>query len=210
MNVACCINIRSVLLQLMSQKYASYLENVFDLFPALKQVQKTDSSIFEKIELHELMNKGYMNFIATRKELHRLSVLIEKYAVGNKVPLIASFEEEAKFKYAEKRYLKIMRQLPYTWVIGNFKNPFLAQQFPENAETISCNGTNLGIVWVVITKGPAGPMGLVAEELADGKFKGFFSISPGIIRESINQINRTLKVNLDVTKKFDLDEIRKS
>lgn len=194
----------------MSQKYASYLENVYDAFPALKEVQKTDSNQFVKMELHELTKKGYMNFVATRKELYRLSVLIEKYAVGNKVPLIASFEEEGKFKYAEKRYLKIMRQLPYTWVIGNFKNPFLAQQFPDNAKTISCNGTNLGIVWVVITKGPAGPMGLVAEELADNKFKGFFSISPGIIRESIKLINQTLKINLDVTQKFDLDQISES
>jgi hypothetical protein len=194
----------------MSQKYASYLDNVFDAFPALKEVRKIDSSLFEKMELKELLNKGYMNFIASRKELYRLSVLIEKYAVEKQVPLVASFEEEGKFKYAKDRYLKIMRKIPYTWVIGNFNNPFLSQHFPENAETISCNGTNLGVVWVVITKGPAGPMGLVAEELADDKFKGFFSISPGIVIESINQINRTLKVELDVTKKFDLDKIRKS
>ena len=194
----------------MSQKYASYLENVYDKFPALKQIVKIDSSNFLQMELKELLNKGYMNYVATRKELYRLSVLIEKYAVKNQVPLIASFEEEGRFKYAEDRYLKIMRKIPYTWVIGNFKNPFLAQHFPENAKTISCNGTNLGIVWVVITKGPAGPMGLVAEELADGKFKGFFSISPAIIKESIDLINKTLKVNLDVTKEFDVDQIRKS
>ena len=119
--IARCINIQNHKLQSMSQKYASYLENVYDAFPALKEVQKTDSNLFLKMELHELMKKGYMNFVASRKELYRLSVLIEKYAVGNKVPLIASFEEEGKFKYAEKRYLKIMRQLPYTWVIGNFQ-----------------------------------------------------------------------------------------
>ncbi len=185
------------------QKYESYLENVYDKFPALKQIIKIDSNQFLQMELDELLNKGYMNFIASRKELYRLSVLIEKYAVEKQVPLVASFEEEGKFKYAKDRYLKIMRRIPYTWVIGNFNNPFLSQHFPENAETISCNGTNLGVVWVVITKGPAGPMGLVAEELADDKFKGFFSISPNIVIESINQINRTLKVELDVTKKFD-------
>jgi hypothetical protein len=187
----------------MSQKYSSYLENVYDKFPALKQVPKIDPSKFLQMEAKELLNKGFMNFIANRKELYRLSVLIEKYAIENKTPLIASFEEEGQFKYAEERYLKIMKKIPYTWVIGNFLNPFLAQHFPENAKTISCNGTNLGIVWVVITKGPAGPMGLVAEELADGKFKGFFSVSPAIIKEAINLINQTLKVNLDVTKDFD-------
>ena len=53
-------------------------------------------------------------------------------------------------------------------------------------------------------------MGLVAEEIEDGKFKGFFSISPGIVKESISLINQTLKVNLDVTKKLDLEKIHKS
>ena len=188
----------------MALKYASYVENVFQKFPALKEVSKTDSSKFEKMEHKELLNKGYMNFVATRKELYKLSVLIEKYAIENKVPLLASFETEGKFKYAEKRYLKIMNKLPKVWVIGDFNNPFLAQGFPKNAQTISCNGTNLDIVWVVITKGPAGPMGLVAEELADGNFKGFFSVSPKIIEESIDLINTTLKRDIDVTENFEV------
>ena len=183
----------------MGQIYASYLENVYQKFSALKAVPKVDSISFKDMELKELLNKGYMNFVATRKELYRLSVLIEKYAVQNNVPLLASFEKEGKFKYAEKRYLKIMQKVPKVWVIADFNNPFLAQHFPETAQTISCNGTNLNIVWVVITKGPAGPMGLVAEELADGRFKGFFSVSPKIIQEAINLINYTLKRKIDVT-----------
>ena len=185
----------------MALEYASYLENVFQKFPALKELSKTDSSKFERMELKDLLNRGYMNFVATRKQLYRLSVLIEKYAVNNNMPLIASFENEGRYKYAEKRYMKIIKKLPMTWIIGNFNNPFLAQEFPKNAKTISCIGTNLGIVWVVITKGPAGPMGLVAEELADGTFKGFFSVSPHIVKEAIDVINTTLKVKLDVTKK---------
>ena len=184
----------------MSQKYASYLENVFDSFEQIKKIPKTNPAQFETMDLEELMNKGYMNFVASRKQLYRLSVLIEKYAAENSVPLIASFEDEGRFKYAEKRYLDLMNRLPYTWIIGNFNNPFLAQDFPKNAKTLSCIGTNLGTVWVVITKGPAGPMGLVAEELADGNFKGFFSISPKIVEESIDIINTTLKTNLDVMK----------
>ena len=187
----------------MTLIYASFVENVFQKFPALKEVAKVDSKQFLEMELKDLLNKGYMNFVATRKELYRLSVLIEKYAVQNNAPLLASFENEGKFKYAEKRYLKIMQKVPKVWVIANLNNPFLAQGFPKNAQTISCNGTNLDIVWVVLTKGPAGPMGLVAEELADGTFKGFFSVSPRIIQETIDQINRTLKRNIDLMERFE-------
>ena len=182
----------------MTQIYASFVENVFQKYPALKDVTKVDSKQFLKMNQKDLLLKGYMNFVATRKELYRLSVLIENYAVQNNAPLLASFENEGKFKYAEKRYLKIMNKVPKVWVIANLNNPFLAQDFPKNAQTISCNGTNLDIVWVVLTKGPAGPMGLVAEELVDGNFKGFFSVSPNIIKETISLINTTLKRNIDL------------
>lgn len=184
----------------MEQKFASYLENVYDKFGALKKVPKTDEKTFLQISLDELIGKGYINFHSSKKPLIRLSKLIEKYAQKNNVPLLATFEDEGKFKYAEDRYLELMRKLPKVWVVGNFKNPFLAQKFPETAKTISCNGTSLGIVWAVITKGPAGPMGLVAEEQADGTFKGFFSVAPKIVRQSIDLINYILKENIDVTK----------
>jgi hypothetical protein len=76
----------------------------------------------------------------------------------------------------------------------------LAQNFPENAKTISCNGTNLVTVWAVITKGPAGPMGLVAEEMGDRNFKGFFSVAPKIVQESIDQINYILREDININK----------
>ena len=138
-----------------------------------------------------------MNFKASKKQLLRLSILIEKYAQKNNAPLIAAFEDKAKFKYAEDRYAEIIKQIPMTWIVANFHNPFLAQNFPKNSETISCNGTNLSTVWAVITKGPAGPMGLVTEEMADGSYEGFFSISPYIVQKAIDEINRILKVKID-------------
>ena len=45
-------------------------------------------------------------------------------------------------------------------------------------------------------------MGLVAEELVDGTYRGFFSVSPKIIQEAIDQINFILRRDIDVTKMY--------
>ncbi len=58
-------------------------------------------------------------------------------------------------------------------------------------------------VWAVITKGPAGPMGLVTEELADGSYEGFFSISPYIVQRAVDEVNRSLKVDIDLNADFE-------
>ena len=187
----------------MEQKYTSFLENVYYKFPELKKLPPTDTFDFFSMTLEELTKKGYLNFVSTKKPLKKLSVLIENYAKKNNAPLLATFETEAKFKYAEDRYLKLMKELPKVWVIGDFNNPFLAQDFPKTAQTISCNGTNLTSVWAVITKGPAGPMGLVAEELADGTYRGFFSVAPKIVQESIDQINYILRRDIDIVKVYE-------
>ncbi|KAF6242913.1 hypothetical protein C6988_07020 [Nitrosopumilus sp. b1] len=184
----------------MEQKYTSYIENVYEEYQTLKKVPNTDEDEFMKISLDELIKKGYINFKASKKPLVRLSILIEMFAKKNKTALLATFEDEGKFKYAEDRYLELMRKLPRVWVIGNFKNPFLAQNFPGNAKTISCNSTSLSTVWAVITKGPAGPMGLVAEEQSDETFRGFFSVSPKIVQSSIDLINYILKEDIDINK----------
>ena len=188
----------------MEQKYASLIDNVYESFEDLKKIPPTDTFDFYRLTLDELTQKGYFNFDnSSKKPLKKISVLLENYAKKNNTPLLATFETEAKFKFAEDRYLKFMKELPKVWVIGDFNNPFLAQEFPETAQTISCNGTNISTIWAVITKGPAGPMGLVAEELVDGTYRGFFSVSPKIIQETIDQINHTLRRDIDVTKSYD-------
>lgn len=58
-------------------------------------------------------------------------------------------------------------------------------------------------LWIVISKGPAGPMGLVADELADGRFRGFFSIAPDILQRTIDIINYTLREDIDINKIFE-------
>lgn len=188
----------------MEQKYASLIDNVYENFEDLKKIPTTDTFDFYRLTLDELTQKGYFNFDnSSKKPLKKISLLLENYAKKNNAPLLATFETEAKFKFAEERYIKFMKELPKVWVIGDFNNPFLAQEFPPNAQTISCNGTNISTIWAVITKGPAGPMGLVAEELVDGTYRGFFSVSPKIIQETIDQINNTLRRDIDVTKSYD-------
>ena len=187
----------------MEQKYASFLDNVYDKFDNLKKVPNTDTFDFYTLTLDELTNLGYINFRdSSKKPLKRISVLLENFAEKNQAPLLATFEQIAKFKFAEDRYLKLMQKVPKVWVIADLNNPFLAQEFPSNAQTINCNGTNLVSIWAVITNGPAGPMGLVAEELVDGTYRGFFSVSPKIIQESIDQINNILNRDIDVTKNY--------
>ena len=58
-----------------------------------------------------------------------------------------------------------MKKLPRTWVIGNFNNPHLAQDVPDTCQVLSCIGTPLSTVWAVVTKGPDGPIGLIAEDM---------------------------------------------
>ena len=188
----------------MAQKYADFLDNVYDKFEDLKKIPPTDTFDFFRLTLDELTKKGYFNFDnSSKKPLKKISILLEKYAKINSVPLLATFETAAKFKFAENRYLDLLKKIPKAWIIADFNNPFLAQGFPDTAQTISCNGTNISTIWAVITKGPAGPMGLVAEELVDGTYRGFFSVSPKIIQESIDQINSTLRRDIDVTKSYD-------
>ena len=58
-------------------------------------------------------------------------------------------------------------------------------------------------MWIVISNGPGGPMGLAADELVDGSFRGYFSIAPKIVQTTIDIINQTLKEDIDINKKFD-------
>ena len=126
--------------------------------------------------------------------------MIENYAVKHRAPLLAAFEEEGRFKYVEDRYMKIMRKIPKTWVIGNFNNPFLAQNLPESVSVLSCIGTPLKTVWVVITRDSNGPIGLVAEEIGDKKFRGFFSTKSEIVKHTVDIMGDILVTEFDLMK----------
>ena len=87
-------------------------------------------------------------------------------------------------------------------MIGNFNNPALAPQPPKSTEVLSCDGTNLETIWMVVTKGKKGPFGIVAENIGEGMYRGFFSISPTIIGKSIQSVENSLKTNIDLEKNY--------
>lgn len=184
----------------MSEKYTSFIDEVWSSYPALSKRDFTDESELKSWSLEQYIAAGYINFRTDRKTLYKLSMMLENFAVKNKVPLLATFENESLYKYVEDRYTEILKKVPRTWIIGNFNNPFLAQKLPNTVEVISCVGTNISDMWIVITKRSTGVFGLVAEDVGDNNFRGFFSISPMVIRKTIENISTTLKVDIGLAK----------
>ena len=96
---------------------------------------------------------------------------------------------------------RFLKKVPKAWIIGNFNNSLLAPQPPKTTEVVSCDGTNISDMWIVVTRGPEGPFGLVAEDMGDRMYRGFFSISPLVIGKAIETINEALRINIDMSKK---------
>ena len=184
----------------MTLKYDSFVGELWSKYPALASRQGTPESDLLVSEFQDFVKAGYLNFKAGKKSLYRISRMLERQALKNSAPLLAAFEREGLYKYAQKRYEEMVQRLPKAWIIGDFNNPHLAQNLPPTATVVSCVGTNLVYVWAVITRGPVGPMGLVAEELPNGDFKGFFTISPPLIRYTISKISESLGVSIDIEK----------
>ncbi|KAF6247363.1 hypothetical protein C6990_02535 [Nitrosopumilus sp. b3] len=184
----------------MTSEYDSFLEELWSEFPGLSEKEITDITDHNILwTLDEYIKAGYVNFKTGRKELYRLSILLENFAVKNNVALFATFETEKRYKYVEDRYLEILEKIPKAWIIGNFNNPFLAQQPPKNSEVISCDGTNISDMWIVITKNSMGPFGLVAENIGDGQYRGFFSISPPLMKKVVENISKSLRISVDLS-----------
>ena len=181
----------------MAQTYQSFLQGIWNQFPGLSEQEITDITDHNILwKLSEYIKAGYVNFKTGRKELYRLSILLENYAVKYNVPLFATFETEKRYKYVEDRYVEILEKIPKAWIIGNFNNPFLAPKSPKSAEVISCDGTNISDMWIVLTKGEKGPFGLVAENMGDGQYKGFFTISPDVMKKVVQEISNSLKISI--------------
>ena len=178
----------------------SLIETVFTKFEKFRSIPDEGEDIFTHWNFQDFQDKQYLNFTVDTSDLYALSIMIENYAVKHRAPLLAAFEEEGRFKYVEDRYVKIMRKVPKTWVIGNFNNPFLAQNLPESVSVVSCIGTPLKTVWVVITRDSNGPIGLVAEEIGDKKFRGFFSTKSEIVKHTVDIMGDILVTEFDLMK----------
>lgn len=182
----------------MALRYKSFVEDIWSNFPELKKWKVTDITNYNYFwTLKQHVDAGYLNFKTGRKYLYRLSVLLENYAVRNDEPLLATFETEKRYQYVGDRYRELLTKIPKAWIIGDFKNSFLAPNPPSSADVISCDGTNIANMWIVLTKGSTGPFGLVAENIGQGQFRGFFSISPQVIGKVIQTIEEQLKISID-------------
>ncbi len=181
----------------MTQHFMSFIDDIWNKFPTFKEIKNTDLTNHNLLwTLDEYRNANYVNFQTGKKELYRLSILIENYAVEHDTTLLATFETEARYKYVEERYSEILDKISKAWIIGNFNNQFLHQRPPASAEIISCDGTNISPMWIVITKGEKGPFGLVAEDLGDSDYRGFFTSNADILEKVIEDINEQLKIKI--------------
>ncbi len=188
----------------MQMQYKSLVDELLTQFPKLREVENTDITDHNLLwHLSDYIKAGHVNFETGRKELYRLSILIENYASKHNVPLLATFETDKRYKYVQDRYIELLEEIPKAWIIGNFNNPYLAPHPPKNAEVISCDGTNLEEIWMVVTQGEKGPFGLVAENIGDGMYRGFFSSSPAIIGKAINSTEKSLRAKIDLTKSYE-------
>ena len=179
----------------------SLIDTVFERFPEKRDIPEQGDEIFVNWNFQDFQDGGYLNFKADRSDLFALSIMIENYASKHTAPLLASFETDKRYEFVKDRYLKLMKKLPRTWIIGNFNNPHLAQDVPDTCQVLSCIGTPLSTVWAVVTKGPDGPIGLVAEEYGIGKFKGFFSTQPDVVQAAVDAMGEILVTKFDFNKK---------
>ena len=183
----------------MTDHFVSFLDDIWEKFPTFAEKENTDLTNHNLLwSLDEYRKANYVNFKTGKKELYRLSILLENYAEKHDTPLLATFETEARYKYVEKRYLEILSKISKAWIIGNFINPELAPHPPASAEVISCDGTNIAPMWIVLTKGENGPFGLVAEDIGDKEYRGFFTSNSNILDKVIDDINEQLKIKISI------------
>jgi hypothetical protein len=182
----------------MSNHYVNFIDDIWNKFPKFAEVKNTDLTDHNILwTLEEYQKANYVNFETGKKELYRLSILLENYAVKHNTPLLATFETEARYKYVEDRYKEILTKISKAWIIGNFNNPDLVVH-PASAEIVSCDGTNISPMWIVITKGENGPFGLVAEDMGDGQYRGFFTTNLDIMSSVIENINEQLRIKIEI------------
>jgi hypothetical protein len=177
----------------MENHYTGFVGKVWEEFPQLAEWHNLDNSTLPEWNLDQFIEAGYHNFLAERKPLYNLSIMIEKYAQENHQPLLATFEKIARFSFVKKRYQEMVKNIPKVWIIADFDKPVVpSKELSSNSEFLSCQNTDLANVWTVITRGPYGPFGLIAEEFEDGKFRGFFTLNPNVCRYALKVMGKTL------------------
>jgi hypothetical protein len=180
----------------MKSPYGGFVGQVWDEFPQLAEWHNLDNTKLPMWNLDQFVEAGYHNFLAERKPLYHLSKLIEKYALQNSEPILATFEEISRYKFVERRYQKMIDNIPKIWVIANFGKTEI--KTTAKIEVLNCKNTALTNVWTVITRGPYGPFGLIAEEIEDGKFRGFFTLNSNVCRHVLKIMGKLLDARFNI------------
>ena len=180
----------------MVKHFEGFVGSVWEEFPQLAEWHDDDPKSLQLWNLDKFIEAGYHNFHAERKQLYHISRLIENYARDNGQPLLATFEKIARYKFVEKRYQKLIEEIPKIWVVADYGKTAL--KTPPNIEVINCKNTQLIDVWSVITRGPYGPFGLIAEEYEDGKFRGFFTLNQNVSRHALKEMGKILGKSFNI------------
>ena len=76
----------------MSDHFVSFIDDIWNKFPTFKEVENTDLTDHNKLwTLDEYRKANYVNFKTGKKELYRLSILIENYSVQAQYSIISNF-----------------------------------------------------------------------------------------------------------------------
>ena len=180
----------------MESPYTDFVGKIWEEFPQLAEWHNIDNTALPMWKLDQFVEAGYHNFSAERKPLYHLSKLIENYAQENNEPLLATFEKIARYKFVEKRYQEMIKKIPKIWVVADYGKTEITT--PPKIEIFNCRDTDLANLWSVITRGPYGPFGLIAEEFEDGKFRGFFTLNQNVCRYALKIMGKTLDTKLTI------------
>ena len=115
----------------MTDHFVSFLDDIWEKFPTFAEKENTDLTNHNLLwSLDEYRKANYVNFKTGKKELYRLSILLENYAEKHYTPLLATFETEARYKYVEKRYLEILKSLrSHGWSRDLKDNKILSKKY---------------------------------------------------------------------------------
>ena len=180
----------------MTNPYGGFVGSIWDEYPQLMEWHNFDDSTLPKWNLDGFVEAGYHNFVASRKPLYHLSKLIEEYATNNGTPLLATFEKIARYKFVEKRYQEMIKKIPKIWIVADYGTN--EPKTTENIQLYNCRGTELADVWAVITRGPFGPFGLIAEEYEKDVFRGFFTLNHSVCSTVIDNIGKIIKTKISL------------
>ena len=176
--------------------FTGFVGQIWEEYPQLAEWHNLDKSTLPLWNLEKFVEAGYHNFVAERKPLYHLSKLIENYAQENYQPLLSTFEKIARYKFVEKRYQEMVKKIPKIWIIADYGKTEV--KTPQNIKLLNCRDTPLANVWSVITRGPYGPFGLIAEEFDDGMFRGFFTLNPNVCRTALGTMGKTLGTKFNI------------